>query len=144
MEVDDFVEASSCLLQPLEDFFNNVFVMVVCLSLIPKRVKYLSLVADDPGALILDIRMTLYIVVTLPCIVVAGRWKNQKEQACSPPKYITSSKGNSRPLYSSWILKLVMSNLQSSVSGIDSIENERARSSATRKLRLAREGLRGS
>ncbi|KAG6393352.1 hypothetical protein SASPL_147591 [Salvia splendens] len=28
MEVDDFVEASSCLLQPLEDFFNNVFVMV--------------------------------------------------------------------------------------------------------------------
>lgn len=30
MEVDDFVEASSDLLQPLEDFFNNVFVMVVC------------------------------------------------------------------------------------------------------------------
>ncbi|XP_047937939.1 E3 ubiquitin-protein ligase RNF25 [Salvia hispanica] len=29
MEVDDFVEASSCLLQPLEDFFNNVFVMVL-------------------------------------------------------------------------------------------------------------------
>ncbi|KAH6789612.1 glycine-tRNA ligase [Perilla frutescens var. frutescens] len=28
MEVDDFVEASSCLLQPLEDFFNHVFVMV--------------------------------------------------------------------------------------------------------------------
>lgn len=30
MEVDDFVEKSSVLLEPLEDFFNNVFVMVVC------------------------------------------------------------------------------------------------------------------
>ncbi|KAG8391511.1 hypothetical protein BUALT_Bualt01G0195300 [Buddleja alternifolia] len=29
MEVDDFVEASLDLLQPLEDFFNNVFVMVL-------------------------------------------------------------------------------------------------------------------
>lgn len=29
MEVDDFVEASFQLVQPLEDFFNNVFVMVV-------------------------------------------------------------------------------------------------------------------
>lgn len=28
MEVDDFVAASSILLQPLDDFFNNVFVMV--------------------------------------------------------------------------------------------------------------------
>ncbi|GAA0148744.1 aminoacyl-tRNA synthetase [Lithospermum erythrorhizon] len=32
MEVDDFFEISSQLLEPLEDFFNNVFVMVVCLS----------------------------------------------------------------------------------------------------------------
>lgn len=30
IEVEDFVEASAQLLQPLEDFFNNVFVMVVC------------------------------------------------------------------------------------------------------------------
>ena len=30
IEIDDFVEISSELLQPLEDFFNNVFVMVVC------------------------------------------------------------------------------------------------------------------
>lgn len=29
MEVDDFVETSANLLQPLEDFFNKVFVMVV-------------------------------------------------------------------------------------------------------------------
>lgn len=29
MEVDDFVEASSVLIEPLEDFFNEVFVMVV-------------------------------------------------------------------------------------------------------------------
>ncbi|KAK3008084.1 hypothetical protein RJ639_013611 [Escallonia herrerae] len=28
IEVDDFVETSSQLLQPLEDFFNHVFVMV--------------------------------------------------------------------------------------------------------------------
>lgn len=32
MEVDDFVEASSILVDPLEDFFNNVFVMVVSSS----------------------------------------------------------------------------------------------------------------
>lgn len=30
MEVDDFVEASFQLVHPLEDFFNHVFVMVVC------------------------------------------------------------------------------------------------------------------
>jgi hypothetical protein len=30
IEIDEFVEISSELLQPLEDFFNNVFVMVVC------------------------------------------------------------------------------------------------------------------
>lgn len=29
-EIDDFVEASSELVQPLADFFDNVFVMVVC------------------------------------------------------------------------------------------------------------------
>lgn len=29
VEVDDFIEASSALVQPLENFFNNVFVMVV-------------------------------------------------------------------------------------------------------------------
>jgi len=29
LEIDDFVETSSQLIQPLEDFFNNVFVMVV-------------------------------------------------------------------------------------------------------------------
>lgn len=29
MEIDDFVEASSELIEPLEDFFNKVFVMVV-------------------------------------------------------------------------------------------------------------------
>lgn len=33
MEVDDFVQESSQLIQPLEDFFNNVFVMVVCVLL---------------------------------------------------------------------------------------------------------------
>lgn len=32
MEVDDFVEASSVLVEPLEDFFNEVFVMVVSSS----------------------------------------------------------------------------------------------------------------
>ncbi|KAK6250481.1 hypothetical protein SCA6_004486, partial [Theobroma cacao] len=30
IEVDDFVEILSELVQPLEDFFNEVFVMVVC------------------------------------------------------------------------------------------------------------------
>jgi hypothetical protein len=30
LDIDDFVEISSQLIQPLEDFFNNVFVMVVC------------------------------------------------------------------------------------------------------------------
>lgn len=32
MEVDDFVEASSVLVEPLENFFNEVFVMVVSSS----------------------------------------------------------------------------------------------------------------
>jgi hypothetical protein len=30
LDIDDFVETSSQLIQPLEHFFNNVFVMVVC------------------------------------------------------------------------------------------------------------------
>jgi len=29
LDIDDFVETSFQLIQPLEDFFNNVFVMVV-------------------------------------------------------------------------------------------------------------------
>lgn len=31
IEVDEFFDASAELLQPLEDFFDSVFVMVVCL-----------------------------------------------------------------------------------------------------------------
>ena len=45
MEVDDFVETSHKLLQPLEDFFNNVFVMVVrCIwfSLLLNRSTFIS------------------------------------------------------------------------------------------------------
>ncbi|OMO50859.1 hypothetical protein CCACVL1_30202 [Corchorus capsularis] len=29
IEIDDFIEISADLVQPLEDFFNNVFVMVI-------------------------------------------------------------------------------------------------------------------
>lgn len=30
IEIDHFIQTSCQLIQPLEDFFNNVFVMVVC------------------------------------------------------------------------------------------------------------------
>lgn len=40
MEVDDFVEASSVLVEPLEDFFNKVFVMVVSSSDLILLLKY--------------------------------------------------------------------------------------------------------
>ncbi|CAA2991817.1 glycine--tRNA ligase, chloroplastic mitochondrial 2 isoform X1 [Olea europaea subsp. europaea] len=48
MEVDDFVEASSDLLQPLEDFFNNVFVMVEDERIRKNRLALLKKISDLP------------------------------------------------------------------------------------------------
>ncbi|CAI9101241.1 OLC1v1038518C1 [Oldenlandia corymbosa var. corymbosa] len=48
MEVDAFVETSSQLLQPLEDFFNNVFVMVEDERIRNNRLAVLQKVADLP------------------------------------------------------------------------------------------------
>lgn len=48
MEVDDFVEASSDLLQPLEDFFNHVFVMVEDERIRKNRLALLKKISDLP------------------------------------------------------------------------------------------------
>ncbi|KAK9273495.1 hypothetical protein L1049_018305 [Liquidambar formosana] len=48
IEVDDFVETSSQLLQPLEDFFNNVFVMVEEERIRKNRLSLLKKIADLP------------------------------------------------------------------------------------------------
>ncbi|CAN1248920.1 Glycine--tRNA ligase, chloroplastic/mitochondrial 2 [Linum perenne] len=48
IEVDEFVEASSELVQPLEDFFNNVFVMVEDESIRNTRLALLQKIADLP------------------------------------------------------------------------------------------------
>ncbi|KAL6323397.1 hypothetical protein AAG906_038668 [Vitis piasezkii] len=48
IEVDDFFEASSQLLQPLEDFFNNVFVMVEEERIRKNRLALLKKIADLP------------------------------------------------------------------------------------------------
>ncbi|OAY49428.1 glycine--tRNA ligase, chloroplastic/mitochondrial 2 [Manihot esculenta] len=48
IEVDDFVEISSELLQPLEDFFNNVFVMVEDERIRKNRLALLKKIADLP------------------------------------------------------------------------------------------------
>ncbi|EEF50248.1 glycine--tRNA ligase, chloroplastic/mitochondrial 2 isoform X2 [Ricinus communis] len=48
IEVDEFVEVSSELLQPLEDFFNNVFVMVEDERIRKNRLALLKKIADLP------------------------------------------------------------------------------------------------
>ncbi|KAJ6679328.1 GLYCYL-TRNA SYNTHETASE [Salix purpurea] len=48
IEIDDFVEISSELLQPLEDFFNNVFVMVEDERIRKNRLALLNKIADLP------------------------------------------------------------------------------------------------
>ncbi|XP_038682833.1 glycine--tRNA ligase, chloroplastic/mitochondrial 2 isoform X2 [Tripterygium wilfordii] len=48
VEVDDFVEISSQLLQPLDDFFNNVFVMVEEERIRNNRLALLKKIADLP------------------------------------------------------------------------------------------------
>lgn len=48
MEVDDFVETSSILLEPLEDFFNNVFVMAEDERIRKNRLALLRQIADLP------------------------------------------------------------------------------------------------
>ncbi|KAJ4847612.1 Glycine--tRNA ligase, chloroplastic/mitochondrial 2 [Turnera subulata] len=48
IEVDEFVEVSSQLLQPLEDFFNNVFVMVEDERIRNNRLALLKKIADLP------------------------------------------------------------------------------------------------
>ncbi|WCJ23023.1 Glycine--tRNA ligase beta subunit [Euphorbia peplus] len=47
-EVDEFVEVSSELIQPLEDFFNNVFVMVDDERIRKNRLSLLKKIADLP------------------------------------------------------------------------------------------------
>ncbi|CAN6486281.1 unnamed protein product [Victoria cruziana] len=48
IEIDDFVEISSILLQPLEDFFDNVFVMVDDERVRKNRLALLKRIADLP------------------------------------------------------------------------------------------------
>lgn len=48
IEIDEFVEISSELLQPLEDFFNNVFVMVEDERIRKNRLALLNKIADLP------------------------------------------------------------------------------------------------
>ncbi|KAI9181153.1 hypothetical protein LWI28_011962 [Acer negundo] len=51
IEVDDFVEISALLVQPLEDFFNNVFVMVEEERIRKNRLALLKKIADLPKGL---------------------------------------------------------------------------------------------
>ncbi|WRX11074.1 Glycine-tRNA ligase [Theobroma cacao] len=48
VEVDDFIEISSELVQPLEDFFNQVFVMVEDETIRKNRLSLLKKIADLP------------------------------------------------------------------------------------------------
>ncbi|KAG9452154.1 hypothetical protein H6P81_005058 [Aristolochia fimbriata] len=48
VEIDDFFEASSQLIQPLEDFFNHVFVMVEDEKVRSNRLALLKNIADIP------------------------------------------------------------------------------------------------
>ncbi|CAA0842750.1 Glycine--tRNA ligase 2-chloroplastic/mitochondrial [Striga hermonthica] len=52
MEVDDFVEASFDLVQPLEDFFNNVFVMVEDERIRKNRLGLLRKISDLPKGIV--------------------------------------------------------------------------------------------
>lgn len=48
IDIDEFVEMSSALVQPLEDFFNNVFVMVEDERIRKNRLSMLKKIADLP------------------------------------------------------------------------------------------------
>ncbi|KAK4782690.1 hypothetical protein SAY86_007064 [Trapa natans] len=48
VEVDTFIESSAQLVQPLEDFFNNVFVMVEDNKIRENRLALLKKIADLP------------------------------------------------------------------------------------------------
>ncbi|XP_055817569.1 glycine--tRNA ligase, chloroplastic/mitochondrial 2 isoform X3 [Solanum dulcamara] len=52
MEVDDFIEASSVLVEPLEDFFNKVFVMVEDERVRTNRLALLKKIADLPRGIV--------------------------------------------------------------------------------------------
>ena len=52
MEIDDFVEASSELIEPLEDFFNKVFVMVKDERIRTNRLALLKKIADLPRGIV--------------------------------------------------------------------------------------------
>ncbi|GER49379.1 glycine--tRNA ligase beta subunit [Striga asiatica] len=52
MEVDDFVEASFDLVQPLEDFFNNVFVMVEDERIRNNRLALLQKISNLPSGIV--------------------------------------------------------------------------------------------
>lgn len=52
MEVDDFVEASSVLVEPLENFFNEVFVMVEDERVRTNRLALLKKIADLPRGIV--------------------------------------------------------------------------------------------
>uniref|UniRef100_A0A5B6Z5F0 glycine--tRNA ligase n=1 Tax=Davidia involucrata TaxID=16924 RepID=A0A5B6Z5F0_DAVIN len=52
IEIDDFVGTSSELLQPLEDFFNNVFVMVEEEKVRKNRLALLKKIADLPRGIV--------------------------------------------------------------------------------------------
>ncbi|GFP90523.1 glycine--tRNA ligase 2 chloroplastic/mitochondrial [Phtheirospermum japonicum] len=54
MEVDDFVEASVHLVQPLEDFFNNVFVMVEDERIRTNRLALLRKISDLPKGIVAE------------------------------------------------------------------------------------------
>ncbi|KAK2377490.1 glycine--tRNA ligase, chloroplastic/mitochondrial [Trifolium repens] len=48
LDIDDFVEISSQLIQQLEDFFNNVFVMVDDAKIRNNRLALLKGIAELP------------------------------------------------------------------------------------------------
>ncbi|PPD74954.1 hypothetical protein GOBAR_DD28116 [Gossypium barbadense] len=52
IEVDDFIEVSSELVQPLEDFFNQVFVMVEDERIRKNRLCLLKKIADLPKGVV--------------------------------------------------------------------------------------------
>ncbi|WJX64411.1 Glycine--tRNA ligase, chloroplastic/mitochondrial 2 [Trifolium repens] len=48
LDIDDFVEIPSQLIQPLEDFFNNVFVMMDDAKIRNNRLALLKAIAELP------------------------------------------------------------------------------------------------
>ena len=91
VDIKTFAVASLLLIQPLEDFFNSVFVMAVSLKCPWKT----SVVADDDYPCCVPYWW---------CISCTGRRESSQQPASAAEKDWEFAQGNCRPVSFTWVL----------------------------------------